>query len=108
MAKDYHISLYAGDVLEVWFKLNSIDRLAVNELCFTCKKLGICVHLPYASYQEAYCLRLDSDCTIKFPAAVCYYDLTAELIDGNRLTLIYDGILTIRKKTNKLCEEDKE
>lgn len=105
MAKNYHISLYAGDVLEVLFKLNCIDRAAINEVCFTCKKLGICVHLPYSSFREGYSLRLDSDFTENFPDMVAYFDLTAELIDGNRLTLIYNGVLTVRRKNNKLCEE---
>lgn len=106
MAKSYNLSFYVGDVFEVWFKLNNVDRAAVSEVCFTCRGMGICVHLPYSSLRDGYCLRLTSDFTQELPTGVFYFDLTAELIDGNRVTLIYDGVLTVYKKINKLCEED--
>lgn len=104
MANKYDISFYAGDVLEVWFRLNEVDTEAVSEICLSCADLGICVHLPYSTQKGEWCLRLESDFTARLPAKVCYYDLTANLIDGNRVTLIYNGLLTVRRKNNKLCE----
>lgn len=106
MAKNYSLSFYAGDVFEAWFILDSVDREAVSEVCWTCRDLGLCVHLPYSQLRHAYCLRLDSSFTQELPSGVYYFDLTVELIDGNRITLIYDAVLTVYKKINKLCKED--
>ncbi len=106
MAKKYNLSFYVGDIFEVWFELTAVDRAAVKEVCFTCRDLGLCVHLPYSNFKGAYCLRLNSECTKDLHAGVYYFDLTVELIDGNAVTLINDGVLTVCHKKNKLCEED--
>lgn len=102
----YNIDAIIGDLLECYFVLSSVDAAAVKEMCFTCKGQGICVHLPYSTVQGGWCLRLGSDVTSKLLPRINYYDLTAELVDGNFVTLIYQGTFTVRRKNNKVCEDN--
>lgn len=99
------INVIIGDLLEYYFVTTSIDMKAVRSMCFTCKSQGICVHLPYSKIHKGFCLRLKGDVTSEFCAGTHYYDLTAELINGSMVTLIYNGIFTVYKKSNILCEE---
>lgn len=104
--KAYNIDAIIGDLLEYYFVLISVDAAAVKEMCFTCKGQGICVHLPFSTLQGGWCLRLGSDITKKLRPRINYYDLTAELVDGNSITLIYQGTFTVRRKNNQVCEDN--
>lgn len=103
--QNYNITAIIGDLLERYFILNSVDTAAIKEVCFSCRGQGICVHLPYSKLQGGYCLRLGSETTRLLRPKTSYYDLTAELIDGNKITLIYQGTFTVQRKNNKVCEE---
>lgn len=105
MENKFKITAVKGDLLERYFVLELVDVQAVEEMCFTCVGQGICVHLPYSDAQGGWCLRLGSEITAQFRSRICKYDLTATLIDGNDLTIIKDGVFTVRDKNNKLCEE---
>lgn len=101
----YNINAIIGDLLECYFVLNSVDVVAIKGMCFTCRGQGICVHLPYSRLQGGWCLRLGSNTTSSLRPGTNYYDLTAELVDGNSITIIYRGTFTVRRKDNKVCED---
>lgn len=105
MEKKFKITAIIGDLLERYFALEQVDVQAVKEMCFTCIGQGICVHLPYSEKQKGWCLRLGSEITAQFRPRISDYDLTAVLVDGNRLTIIEDGLFTVRSKDNNLCED---
>ena len=89
------ITLRAGDLCEVWFSINGADLEAIESVCFRCDDLGFYTYLPYSESEGGYCLRLGSRQTEGLPTSVCRYDLTAELVGGNTVTLIEDGIISV-------------
>lgn len=105
MSKDYGVSVIIGDLLERYFILDGVERIAVECLCFSCVEQGICVHLPFSELQGGWCLRLTSELTAQLLPKISYYDLTAKLIDGNTVTLIRNATFTVISKKNYLCED---
>lgn len=94
------VTVIQGDVLEVYFELIGIAREAVKELWFTSEGAGINTPCPYSEIQDAYCLRLGSECTGHINPCICNYDLTVEFIDGNMLTVAHEKLFAIFKKRN--------
>lgn len=103
MADNFTVTAIRGDLLERYFVLSEASLDAIQEVCFTCKGQGICVHLPYSETQGGYCLRLSSEETEQLLPRTNYYDLTAVLIDGNETTLIHNGTFKVLEKQNHLC-----
>lgn len=100
------IIIFAGDVLEVYFDLPGIDTQAVKTLWFSSKDAGLCVECPFSEFRNAYCLRLASDVTSMILPRIASYDLTAEFIDGNQITVVSEGMFVILKRRNEMTEEE--
>ena len=92
-----------GDTIEVYFRLDDLDGDVIDKIYFANNSLGIYSELPYSSYMDAYCLHFANPDSEIFTPGCYYYDLTAELIGGSRLTLIHKGDFTILKKRNCIC-----
>lgn len=97
-----------GDTLEVYFVIEEVEPDVIDKIYFSSESLGIYSELPYADYMAGYCLRLTEEVTSDFRPGFYYYDLTAELEGGSRLTLIHNGFLTILKKRNCVPSEEEQ
>lgn len=104
MAKKYSITAIVGDLLECYFVTPLVEIAAVKQMMFSCKGQRICVHIPYSKRMDGWCLRLVGEQTRELRPGTFYFDLSAELVDGNTITLIRDGTFTVYDRENKLCE----
>lgn len=100
------IIIFAGDILEVYFDLPGIDPGAVKELRFLSKDMGLCVVCTFSELRNAYCLRVPSEITSAIRPRISSYDLTAEFIDGNHITVVSEGMFVILKRRNDITEEE--
>lgn len=98
------LSFVAGDVFEVYFKLENIDNSQIKEVVFTCGDKGIEATCEYSEDEEAYCLRLESSETAELEAGIATYDLTIKFLDEQYFTAVYENALNILPKRNKLSE----
>ncbi len=105
ICKRRDIMVVQGDVLEVYFELEGIAPEIVQNVYFTSKRAELSVACPYSKLHNGYCLRLGSECTGHMRPIVCNYDVTVELIDGNKLTVLYECCFAVLKKKN-FIEED--
>jgi hypothetical protein len=101
-----NIRVIRGDILEVYFEIIGIEPEGIKDVYFTAARQGFSVKLPYSQENEGYCLRFGSDVTELLSHCIGSYDLTVELIDGNKMTLISDGAFDVLKKRNKIKEEE--
>ena len=100
------IMFIQGDVVETYFYIEGIEREYIENLYFSCEAEKILTVLPYSEEQEGYCFRLTSEQTSTLRPKFCTYDLTLELIDGNRMTLLHGRSFIVLKKRNTLNPED--
>lgn len=105
LCKSKSIRVIRGDILEVYFEIEGIAPEIIKRVCFRNDTVNLYTELPYSQIHEAYCLRIESECTDHFPPSFGSYDLTVELIDGNILTVVHEGEFTVLKKRNEKCME---
>lgn len=98
------VSVIQGDVLEVYFELIGIEPEVVQNLWFSSKRAGLYTSCPFSKIHNAYCLRLESECTERIKPCICNYDLTVEFIDGNKMTVVHERLFAVLKKRNELEE----
>ncbi len=95
-----------GDVVEIYFELEGIEREQVNNLYFSCEKLGLFYELPYEESKNAYYLRINTEDSWKLLPAIATYDITLELADTNTLTLIASAPFVVLKKRNPIYDDE--
>ena len=105
ICKRKDVMVIQGDILEVYFELNGIAPAVVKSAYFESNMTQLYVECPYSSIYDGYCLRLTSDITQSLTPTIGSYDLTVEFIDGNKITVIHEGMFAVLKKRNALCEE---
>lgn len=96
------ITTVCGDILEVYFCFEGIERENIASVFFTCAEQDIQVELPYSEEEEGYRLRLESTATSELKPCVSRYDLTVRFTDENDFTAVYNGIFNALEKFNKV------
>ena len=102
ICKRRDVTVVQGDVLEVYFELIGIAPEIVKNVYFTSKKANLNFPCPFSTSNNAYCLRLPSECTEHIHPIICNYDLTIEFVDGNRMTVLYECRFAVLKKRNSI------
>lgn len=98
------IIVIQGDTLKVNFCFCDIENNNIKEVLFTSNRANINLSLPYNEEEQGYILLLDCDTTEKMLSVICNYDLTIELADGTRKTMIHNGVFAVLKKRNKIMD----
>lgn len=97
-----NISVIQGDVLELYFIIENIDKEQIEQVFFTCNEKGIQVELEYSEDEQGYALRLESADTSELEVGLSSYDLTLKFADEGYFTAVYEGIFDVLPKKNKV------
>ena len=103
--KRQNIAVIRGAILEVYFEIEGIPIDAIRRVYFRSDAAQLYIELPYSKLRNAYCLRMESECTDNLKPEIGSYDLLVELIDGNIITVIHECEFFILKKRNAQIEE---
>lgn len=106
ICKRRDVMVIQGDVIEVYFELVGIEPEIVKNVYFSSEKANLNFSCPYSTIKDAYCLRLSSECTGHLHPIICSYDLTVELVDGNRMTVLHECPFAVLKKRNFIRDEE--
>lgn len=100
---DNRIKVIRGDMLQIFFKIESItDFSVVQAVHFSCAKQAIDVVLAYDEEKGGYYLNLSSEQTAELTACSGLYDLTIVLTSGNSLTVIHNAPFVVWEKENEI------
>lgn len=104
------IKFIQGDVLEYYFDLGGriIPSEVIAHVYFSCAGENLLMDLTYSLEQRAYCLRLTSEETLQLTPMFCTYDVSVEMIDGNKLTILHDCSFVVLRKRNSWVPEHYE
>lgn len=94
-----------GDVVELYLDIPDIEKDAIANVYLSCKGAKLLYILTYSNLQNSYCFRLKSEETACLIPGFYTYDITVELIDGNKITLRRNKDFIILKKKNSLCSQ---
>ena len=101
------IYAYHGDIIEEYFTLHNVPKEAVCRVFFSCREKNLLIECPYSDFGElkGYCLRIPGEQAMLLTPQICAFDITAELINGEMITLLSDGCFAILKKRNPIQSE---
>jgi hypothetical protein len=104
------IKFIQGDVLEYYFDFGGriIPPEVIAHVYFSCAGENLLIDLTYSPEQRAYCLRLTSEETLQLTPMFCTYDVSVEMIDGNKLTILHDCSFVVLRKRNSWVAEHYE
>lgn len=85
---------------QVTFEGVSIDK--ISGVYFSCAELGVCKKLLYNEEYQNWELELTSSETENLQEFSGTYDLTVEFFDKRITTVIYNGLLSVKEKQNKV------
>ena len=104
------IKILQGDVLEYYFDLKGsfIPPEVITHVYFSCAGENLLMDLTWSPEQKAYCLRLTSEETLQLTPMFCTYDISVEMIDGNKLTILHDCSFIVLRKRNSWVPEHYE
>lgn len=98
------IRFIRGDLLEIYFAVEDLEVEYIAKAYFSCIGAKILCELPYSEEQEAFCLRFPSKVSEEVKPGFYTYDLTLELVDGSKITLLHNEDFVVLKKKNSLLE----
>ena len=98
------IRFIKGDLLEIYFAVEDLEVQYIAKVYFSCIGAKILCELPYSEEQEAFCLRFPSKVSEEVKPGFYTYDLTLELVDGSKITLLHNEDFVVLKKKNSLLE----
>lgn len=104
--KEYEIRFVKGDLVEVYFVVDDIDVTYISRVVFSCRNAKILCDLPYSEEHGSFCLRFNSKMSDAIAPGFYTYDLTLELVDGSKITLLHNEDCVVLKKNNSINEED--
>lgn len=99
------IKFIKGDVLEIYFAVEDLEVEYIAQVYFSCIGAKILCELPYSEEQEAFCLRFPSKISDEVKPGFYTYDVTLELVDGSKITLLHNEDFIVLKKRNTLSED---
>lgn len=99
------IKFIKGDVLEIYFAVEDLEVEYIAKAYFSCIGAKILCELPYSEEQEAFCLRFPSKISDEVKPGFYTYDVTLELVDGSKITLLHNEDFIVLKKKNTLSED---
>lgn len=100
------IRFIKGDLLEIYFAVEDLEVEYIAKVYFSCIGAKILCELPYSEEQEAFCLRFPSKVSEEVKPGFYTYDLTLELVDGSKVTLLHNEDFVVLKKRNTLLESE--
>ena len=100
------IRFIKGDLLEIYFAVEDLEVEYIAKAYFSCIGAKILCELPYSEEQEAFCLRFPSKVSEEVNPGFYTYDLTLELVDGSKITLLHNEDFIVLKKRNTLSESE--
>ncbi len=100
------IRFIRGDLLEIYFAVEDLEVEYIAKAYFSCIGAKILCELPYSEEQEAFCLRFPSKVSEEVKPGFYTYDLTLELVDGSKITLLHNEDFIVLKKRNTLLESE--
>ncbi len=108
------IRFIRGDLLEIYFAVEDLEVEYIAKAYFSCIGAKILCELPYSEEQEAFCLRFPSKVSEEVKPGFYTYDLTLELVDGSKITLLHNEGYLISYAQNsprslfRVCRQDRE
>ena len=103
--KENEIKFVKGDVIEIYFAVEDLPVEYIAKVYFSCFGAKILCDLPYSEEQEAFCLRFPSKISEEVKPGFYTYDVTLELVDGSKITLLHNEDFVVLKKKNTISEE---
>lgn len=100
------IEVIQGDTLFQTIEVEGIDFSLITKIVFSCSALKICKQLEKREKENAYALQLSSDETKLLPKITTTYDLTIFILDKTIQTAVFNGMLCVYEKKNKICQMD--
>lgn len=98
------VCVIQGDALEVIYKFTESQE-QIKTVCFSSDRAKIVCNLQYAQEEGVYSLKFSSDVTSQLQPMICNYDLTVELMNGDKVTVIHEAPFVVLKKRNPTTQE---
>lgn len=104
---DYNITLIQGDSLDKRYRVENGSGEAVSEdvvqsIVFSCSSLGIQQPLTHDTDDGVWLLTIPAKITATLAPIATTYDLTLVFAGEAVKTLVYEGALTVKRKSNPI------
>ena len=96
--------LIVGDLFSLTVEIEGVNPEIISSVWFSSDKLDFSKELSFEDGN--WILYISSEETKNFPIGLTLFDITAEFIDGNFQTAIYNGIIIIKSKTNEVVKNE--
>lgn len=94
------IVIIQGDTSQTNVTIEGVDHEAIQEVYFSCGKLGLSKQLSYDSESGIYILLFTSEETSSFKPIVTNFDITLKLFNDEIITGLYQGRIIVSDKNN--------
>ena len=96
--------LISGDIFSLDVEIIGADVSVISSVWISSERLSLNKKLTYNNgHWELY---LPSEETKSCPIGTATFDITAEFIDGNFQTAIYNGIIIVKQKINEVVKNE--
>lgn len=96
------LEIIQGDTFYREIEIEGVSNDLIESIYFSCNELNICKSLTYDSNVEAWVLQINSNETDEFAKFNGTYDLTIKFSDQKITTVVYNGLLIVKEKQNKV------